>query len=87
MRYINLEKLQYKHSLFPLLLLLKEQLPTWAARADCLNNNGVLSSNGKRWTANNLRMFFADYWNSSNGLYSWTKEEEQLQKLKAVFTA
>ena len=82
-----LNKELYKHGLFPFLLKLKEELPTWAARADALNAEGIPTLTGKTWTRQNVCQMFNSYWRDRNGRYSWNEHKKQLEDIQAVLEA
>lgn len=73
----------WKHQLFPCLLLLSEELPTWDARVMALNDAGVTTFYGKRWSKNNLMRLFRSYRNGT-GHYSWIEHGSRLRLLEQV---
>ena len=74
----------WKHQLFPCLLLLAEELPTWDARVKALNDAGVTTYYGKRWSKNNLMKLYRSY-RSYNGHYSWIEHSSRIEELQRVF--
>lgn len=75
----------WKHQLFPSLLLLSEELPTWDARVKALNDAGVTTFYGKRWSKNNLMKLYRSY-RSNNGRYSWVEHGSRINELKQVLS-
>jgi hypothetical protein len=75
----------WKHQLFPCLLLLAEELPTWDARVKALNDAGVTTFYGKRWSKNNLMKLYKSYRND-NGHYSWVEHGLRIKDLQQVFS-
>lgn len=73
----------WKHQLFPCLLLLSEELPTWDARVMALNDAGVTTFYGKRWSKNNLMRLYRSYRNGT-GRYSWVEHGSRLKRLEQV---
>ena len=72
----------WKHNLFPALLLLMEELPSWESRATALNNAGFSTYYNKRWTKQNLHKVYYSYWNDNGGMYSWRKHGEQINAVR-----
>ena len=72
----------WKHDLFPVLLLLMEELPNWETRAVALNDAGFRTYYGKVWTKQNLHKMYHSYWSEKNGSYSWRKHGEQLEAVR-----
>jgi hypothetical protein len=79
-------KEQFKHQLFPILLLLHEELPTWKARADCLNTAGLTTYHKKAWTPQNVNMFWNAYWSNPEQRYSWFDHKINLTSIAAILT-
>ena len=75
----------WKHQLFPCLLLLAEELPTWDARVKALNDAGVTTFYGKRWSKNNLMKLYRSY-RSNNGRYSWVEHGSRINEPKQVLS-
>lgn len=75
----------WKHQLFPSLLLLSEELPTWDARVKALNDAGVTTFYGKRWSKNNLMKFYRSY-RTNSGNYSWLEHGRRIKDLRKVFS-
>ena len=73
----------WKHQLFPCLLLLAEELPTWDSRVKALNDAGVTTFYGKRWSKNNLMKLYRSY-RSYNGRYSWVEHGMRIKGLQQV---
>ena len=73
----------WKHQLFPSLLLLAEELPTWDARVKALNDAGVTTFYGKRWSKNNLMKLYRSYRNN-NGHYSWVEHGSRIKELQQI---
>jgi len=72
----------WKHNLFPVLLLLMEELPDWETRAAALNDAGFTTYYNKRWTKQNLHKVYYSYWTESKGRYSWRKHGAQLEAIR-----
>ena len=75
----------WKHQLFPSLLLLSEELPTWDARVKALNDAGVTTFYGKRWSKNNLMKLYRSY-RTNTGNYSWLEHGSRINELKQVLS-
>jgi hypothetical protein len=75
----------WKHQLFPSLLLLSEELPTWDARVKALNDAGVTTFYGKRWSKNNLMKLYRSY-RANSGNYSWLEHGRRIKDLQKVFS-
>ena len=82
-----LNKEIFKHDLFPYLLKLREELPTWDSRAKALNADGIPTLTGKSWTRQNVCQLFKSYWRDRNGRYSWTEHKRQLETIQAALEA
>ena len=67
------------------MLLLVEELPTWDARVKALNDAGVTTFYGKRWSKNNLMKLYRSY-RSNNGRYSWVEHGLRIKDLQQVFS-
>ena len=76
-----LAKEQFNNNLFPALLMLKQELPTWKARADALNAANLTTFYAKRWTRQNVHKAFYSYWDNDLGRYSWVEHSYALQQL------
>jgi len=81
--HCSVSKEIWKHQLFPCLLLLAEELPTWDARVKALNDAGVTTYYGKRWSKNNLMKLFRSY-RGSDGCYSWVEHSLRIKGLQQV---
>tara|TARA_R110000803_G_scaffold151143_1_gene216313 strand:+ start:1956 stop:2222 length:267 start_codon:yes stop_codon:yes gene_type:complete len=77
----ELEKEQWRHDLFSTLLLLKQELPTWKARADALNAANLTTFYSKPWTKQNVHKLFYSYWDNDLGRYSWVEQKQALEQL------
>jgi hypothetical protein len=82
-----LNKEMFKHELFPFLLKLREELPTWDLRAQALNAEGIPTLTGKAWTRQNVCQLFKSYWRDRNGRYSWNDHKKQLETIQAALAA
>ena len=82
-----LNKELFKHELFPYLLKLREELPTWASRAKALNDEGIPTLTGKTWTRQNVCQLFKSYCRDRNGRYSWNEHKRQLETIQAALEA
>lgn len=80
----TLQRQTYRHTLFPTLLLVVQELDTWEARANALNAVGLTTFHGKPWTKGNLHSTFQSYWTENDGRYSWNEHEEQLRQLEKL---
>lgn len=78
----TLQRERFKHTLFPTLLFLVENLETWEARAAALNAAGLTTFHGKPWTRGNVHKAFHSYWTENNGQYSWNLHQQQLEQLE-----
>lgn len=77
-----LQKAIWKHQIFPQLLLVVEELPTWEARSAALNAAGLTTFYGKPWTKQNVHKLFQSYW--SAGRYSWNETAKQLKAIADI---
>jgi hypothetical protein len=82
-----LHKEQFKHTLFPSLLLLVQEVSTWEARAACLNRAGMTTFHGKPWTKQNVHKQFNAYWGNDASRYSWHEHQTQLNDIAAIISA
>ena len=74
-------KEQFRHNLFPTLLLLKQELPTWQARADAMNAAQLTTFYSKPWTKQNVHKAFYSYWDNDSGHYGWVGQKLWLEQL------
>lgn len=79
-----IERQLYRFNLFPTLLLVVEELPTWEARADAFNAVGIKTLSGRAWTKGNLHALFQSYWSENGGRYSHNEHAEQLKQLETL---
>lgn len=79
-----IERQLYRFNLFPTLLLVVEELPTWEARADALNAVGIKTLSGRSWTKGNLHALFQSYWSENGGRYSHNEHAQQLKQLETL---
>ena len=76
-----LAKETFKHQIFPKLLEVIEELPSWQARADQLNAEGVRTYIGRQWTRQNLHLTFKQYWQNKEHRYSWNEHGRVIKQL------
>jgi hypothetical protein len=76
-----LAKEQFNNDIFPSLLMLKQELPTWKARADALNAANLTTFYAKPWTRQNVHKAFYSFWDNDLGRYSWVEHNHALQQL------
>lgn len=81
-----LARQRWKHQIFPSLLLVVEERPTWKARAAALNNAGLTTFYGKPWTKQNVHKLFYSYWLENEGHYSWNSHGKQLKDVEATLS-
>ena len=79
-----IERQLYRFNLFPTLLLVVEELPTWEARANAFNAVGIKTLSGRSWTKGNLHSLFQSYWSENGGRYSHNEHAEQLKQLETL---
>ena len=80
----SLKKELWKHELFPQLLSVVEELPTWRARANALNAAGLTTFHEKPWTYQNVHRMFQSYWR--DGAYSWNETATKLRAIAELTT-
>ena len=74
-------KEQFRHDMFPILLLLMQERPTWKARATALNAANLTTFCSKPWTKQNVHKMFHTYWDNDLGRYSWVEQKQWLDQL------
>jgi len=79
-----LKREQWRHQLFPSLLLVVQELSTWKARAVAMNAAGLTTFHGKPWTRSNVHKQFQSYWLENNGQYSWNQHKNKLEQLEKI---
>jgi len=79
-----IERQLYRFNLFPTLLLVLEELPTWEARAEAFNAVGIKTLSGRSWTKGNLHALYKSYYSENGGRYSHNEHHEQLKQLEEL---
>lgn len=79
-----IERQRYRFNLFPTLLLVLEELPTWEARAEAFNAVGIKTLSGRSWTKGNLHALYKSYYSENGGRYSHNEHREQLKQLEGL---
>ena len=79
-----IERQLYRFNLFPTLLLVLEELPTWEARAEAFNAVGIKTLRGRPWTKGNLPALYKSYYSENGGRYSHNEHHEQLKQLEGL---
>jgi hypothetical protein len=77
-------KEQWRHELFPTLLLLVQELPTWKARAEALNAANLTTFYLKQWTKQNVHKVFHSFWDNDQARYSWVEHKHSLDELSQL---
>ncbi len=72
---------KFRNDLFPVLLLLMQEQPTWKARAAALNAANLTTFCSKPWTKQNVHKMFNTYWDNDLGHYSWVEHKQWLDQL------
>lgn len=80
----TIAKENYKHDLFPTLLLVVQELETWEARAAAFNAVGLKTYSGKPWTKGNLHALYQSYWADNGGRYSHLEHGDKIEQLQQL---